>query len=147
MAVSNAVRQLLRIRDLEETLRRREVESVQGELAQLELALRVAGDRQRNGRNLIASGVQSEDLRDRMAGLEEVRAGKVCSVVLKQRIDESTLLVEELRAALLAKRVERKQAETLVKTTEAREADEADRRIQQSLDDWYLTHLPENHPR
>ena len=41
----------------------------------------------------------------------------------------------------LAKRVERRQAETLIEETEAREAIEADRRNQQSIDDWYLNRM------
>jgi hypothetical protein len=35
------------------------------------------------------------------------------------------------------KRVERRQAETLIQKTEARDAIEADRHVQQTLDDWY----------
>jgi hypothetical protein len=45
--------------------------------------------------------------------------------------------VATLREEFLAKRVERRQAETLIKETEARDAIEAGRRSQQNLDDWF----------
>ena len=144
MAVSSAARRLLRVLDLEEAWRRRELESAQGELAQLELAMVAAEERKRNGRHLIASGVQSEDLCERLAGIEEVAFGKEWEAVLKQRIHQSTLLIEQLRTALLQKRVERKQAETLIRAAEAKEAIELSRREQQSIDGWYLTRLPED---
>jgi hypothetical protein len=142
MGVSTAMRRLLRVLDMEEALRRRELESAQGELTQLELALRASSERQRNGRRLIASAVHSDDLRDRLAGKEEVQAGERSGAIFEQRIHRSSLLVEDLRTALLDKRVERKQAEALIKAAEAGEAIEAERRMQQSLDDWYLTRIP-----
>jgi flagellar biosynthesis chaperone FliJ len=141
MPVSAALQRLLRVLDQEEELQRRELESAQGEMAKLELAKRVAGERQQKGRRLIASGVQSNDLCDRLTGMEEMLAGRHCGSVLQQRIHQSTLVIDELRTALLNKRVERKQAETLIEAAQAREAAAADRRMQQSLDDWYLTRL------
>jgi hypothetical protein len=146
MSVSTAVRRLLLVRGLEETLQRRELQYAQGDLAALELALSAASERQRAGRRLIASAVHSEELCDRLVGMEEVQAGRCSGAVLKPRIHQSALVVEELRNALLDKRVERKQAEALIKAVEAREAIEADRRMQHSLDDWYLTRIPEERP-
>ena len=142
MPVSAALQRLLRVLEQEEELRRRELESAQGEIAQLERAKRAAGERQQNGRRLVASGVQCDDLCDRLTGMEEMLAGKLCGSVLQQRIHQSTLMVEDLRTALLSKRVERKQTERLIEAAQAREAAAANRRMQQSLDDWYLTRLP-----
>jgi hypothetical protein len=138
MVVSKIVRRLLRVLDLEEELRRRELESAQAELALLDTALRTAGERERDGRLLFTAAVQSEDLRDRLAGQAEVLAGRRRGVVLQQFIKQSSRAEEELRAALLEKRVERKQAETLVQAAQARESLEEGRRTQQSLDCWYL---------
>jgi len=45
--------------------------------------------------------------------------------------------VAALREEFLAKRVERRHAETLIKETEARDTIEAGRRSQQNLDDWF----------
>jgi hypothetical protein len=46
-----------------------------------------------------------------------------------------------LRQAFLLKRVERRQAEALIGETEEREAITAERRGQQSLDDWFRSRL------
>ena len=142
MAVSKSVRRLLRVLDLEEESRRRELESAQAEHARLNVALTGATRRERDGRLLFADGVQREHADDRWMGLKEVDAGRRCGAVLQQTIQQSMQAVEALRTALLEKRVERKQAETLVKAAEARESLEEDRRTQQSLDTWYLMRQP-----
>ncbi len=144
MAVSKTVRRLLRVLDLEEESRRRELESAQAELTLLDAALRAAGEREREGRLLFTAGVRSEDLRDRLSGQTEIHAGRRRGAVLQQHIQQFMLVVNEFRAAFLEKRVERKQAETLVKAAEARESVEEDRRAQQSLDEWYLMRLPDD---
>ena len=75
---------------------------------------------------------------DRLAGIEETRAALRCASALKPRIAAAAADVMDLRAEFLAKRVERRQAETLIEEAAARDALEASRRSQQSLDDWYL---------
>jgi flagellar biosynthesis chaperone FliJ len=142
MAISKPLRRLLHVLTLEEELQRRELESAQAELAKFNLALRAVGEQVREGRLLITAGVRGEDLRDRLAGQSEVRAGMRRGAVLQQHIQQSTQVVETLRTAFLEKRVERKQAETLVRAKEAREAVEENRRTQQSLDTWYLMRSP-----
>ena len=142
MAVPKVLRRLLHLLNMEEEMRRRELESAQGELARFETAMKAAGQQERKGRQLITSGVLGEDLRDRLAGLEEVDAGIRRGSVLQKHIEMSTLLVEERRAEFLAKRVERRQAETLVEAAEAAEKVEVNRRTQQSLDEWYLIGRP-----
>jgi hypothetical protein len=57
--------------------------------------------------------------------------------VLGPRIAEAELDVLGLREEFLSRRVERRQAETLIEETEALDALDAGRRGQQSLDDWY----------
>jgi len=136
--VSKSVRRLLRVLDLEEESRRRELESAQAEHVRLNVALTGATQRERDGRLLFADGVRREDPCDRWMGLQEEDAGRRSRTVLQQSIQQSMQAVETLRAALLQKRVERKQAETLVKAAEARESLEEDRRTQQGLDSWYL---------
>ncbi len=142
MAIANSVRRLRRILDLEEELRRRELESAQSELAQRERALTVCGEREQNGRRWLVAGLQSGDTADRLAGMEEIKTGKRYAAALQPYIDQSAVRVEECRAAFLEKRVERKQAETLVEAAEARETVDANRRAQQWLDDWYLSNPP-----
>ncbi|MGA3263213.1 MAG: hypothetical protein ABSC47_04120 [Terracidiphilus sp.] len=137
MAVSRALRRLLRIRDLEEEQGRLALESALGELRHLENALAATVDRARRGRQLVGASAYSGELPDRLAGLEETRAAGRHATALRPRIADAELDVVALRQEFLARRVERRQAETLIQETEARDAIEAGRRGQQALDDWY----------
>jgi flagellar biosynthesis chaperone FliJ len=141
MAVSRGLRRLLRIRDLEEEQSRQALESAQGELNRLEHALVVTTERERQGRRLVQASAHTGQLSDRLAGLEEARSVDRLVAVLEPRIGAKQLEVMNLRQAFLLKRVERRQAETLIEETEAKEAIEADRRSQQSLDDWFSSKL------
>jgi flagellar biosynthesis chaperone FliJ len=137
MAVSRALRRLLRIRDLEEEQKRLALESALGELHSMEQAMDAAESRSRRGRRLVGDSAHSGALPDRLAGLEETRAAGRHATALEPRFAAMEDQVAELREAFLAKRVERRQAETLIEETEAQEAIAAGRRSQQSLDDWY----------
>jgi hypothetical protein len=137
MAVSRALRRLLHIRDLEEEQNRLGLESALGELRSLERALVAAADRERLGRRLVNASAHSGVLPDRLAGIEETRAADRHAAALEPRIEAMEGCVTALRQAFLLKRVERRQAETLIGETEAREAIEAGRRGQQALDDWH----------
>ncbi|MGA7831624.1 MAG: hypothetical protein WCA21_11730 [Terracidiphilus sp.] len=141
MAVSRALRRLLRVRDLEEEQSRLALESALGELHRLEQALTAAFERERRGRRLVESGVQTGQLADRLAGFEETRSASSHALILQPRIGNKNEEVSERRQEFLLKRMERRQAETLIQETEAKEAVEAARRGQQSLDDWYSSRL------
>ena len=141
MAVAKALRRLLRVLEIEEDQCRLALESALAELRQLEHSLTATADRARSGRQLVLASAQSGELPDRLAGLEEIRAAKRRAVALVLRISDAELEVAALRQAFLAKRVERRQAETLIQETEARDAVVAGRRGQQALDDWYLNRL------
>jgi hypothetical protein len=86
---------------------------------------------------LVGTSAHSGELPDRLAGLEETRAADRRAAVLVPRIADAELDVVALRQEFLRKRVERRQAETLIRETEARDAVEANRRGQQMLDDWF----------
>ena len=137
MAVSRSMRRLLRIRNLEEEQGRLELESALGDLRQLEDALKATVERAHRGRVLVGESARSGELPDRLAGIEETRAAVRYRDVLAPRIIEAKLDVVALRQEFLERRIERRQAETLIEETEARDAREADRRGQQSLDDWF----------
>jgi len=137
MAVSNALRRLLKIRAIEEEQSRLALESALGELNRLEVALAATAERDRLGRRLVESSARNGVLPDRLAGLEETRAARCSATVLGPRIAEAELDVLGLREEFLSRRVERRQAETLIEETEALDALDAGRRGQQSLDDWY----------
>jgi hypothetical protein len=147
VAVSKAIRRLLHLLNMEEEMRRRGLESARGKLVQLETALKAAGQQERRGRQLFNSGVQSEVLPDRLAGLEEVHAGIRLGSLLQLHIELAALQVNERREEYFAKRLERRQAETLVEAAEATYKSEVNRKSQQALDEWYLTSRPNNKPQ
>jgi flagellar biosynthesis chaperone FliJ len=141
MAVSRALRRLLQIRGLEEEQRRAALESALGEMNRIGRALAAAGERDRRGRRLVETGIRTCQMLDRIAGIEEARAASRQAAALALRIEATEEQVTTARLAFLAKRAERRQAETLVRETEARDAAEAGRRGQQALDEWHRSRL------
>jgi hypothetical protein len=137
MAVSRTLRRLLRVRELEEEQCRLALESAQGGLTRLERALAGTVERARGGRRLVEASARTGELADRFAGLEESIGAERLAQVLSPRIEAAQEEVILLREEFLAKRVEVRQAETLIGETEARDAVEAARRGQQALDDWH----------
>jgi flagellar biosynthesis chaperone FliJ len=137
MAVSRALRRLLRIRDLEEEQSKLALESAVGELRRMEHSLTASVERARRGRRLVDQSARTSELPDRLAGMEETRSAILHATALVPGIESMKEDVAALREEFLVKRVERRQAETLIKETEAREAIDADRRSQQGLDDLY----------
>ena len=69
MAVSRALRRLLRVRNLEEGQCRLALDSALGELSRLEQALEAAAERGSQGRRLVEASAVSGELADRLAGL------------------------------------------------------------------------------
>jgi len=141
MAVSRALRRLLRIRDIQEEQSRLALESALGDLHRLEHALAVTNERERRGRSLVQASVQTGQLEDRLAGHEESRSACIHAATLEPRIDGTEREVAERRREFLSKRVERRQVETLIQEAEAQVAIEAERRGQQTLDNWYGSRL------
>jgi predicted metalloprotease len=137
MAVSRSLRRLLRIRELEEEQSRLALEAASGDLHNLQHAQAATVERDRRGRRLVQASAMSGEFQDRLAGLEETRAADRLAVVLAPRIAIAEQEVARLREDFLSRRVERRQAETLIEEAEARDALDADRRTQQSLDDWF----------
>ena len=137
MAVSRALRRLLRVLEIEEEQSRAALESALSGLRHLEQALAAAAERDRGGRRRVAASAYTGQLPDRLAGLEETRAAARHATSLVPRIADAKLGLEAAREDFLAKRVERRQAETLIREAEARDAVETTRRAQQALDDWY----------
>jgi hypothetical protein len=137
MPVSLALRRLLRIRELEEEQRRLALESAAAQLNRMKSALAANLDRDRKGRALVAESARTGELPDRLAGVAETRLALRAEDVLTPRIATAELETAGLRQEYLAKRVERRQAETLIRETEARDEVEGGRRAQQALDDWF----------
>jgi uncharacterized membrane-anchored protein len=141
MAVSRALRRLLRIRELEEEQGRLALESALGELRDLKNDLAATVDRARSGRRLVASSAHSGELPDRLAGLEETRAAGRRTELLGPRIADAENDVAELRQEFLQRRVERRQAATLIRGAEVLDETDAARRGQRTLDDWFGSKL------
>lgn len=137
MPVSGVLRRLLRVRDLEEEQHRHALESALADLHALEHALSHTRDRQRRGRERIASGTRTADPADRIAAQVEMESAARHSAALVSRIAVAESEAARLRGQYLEKRVERRQAETLISATEAEDAVIADRRAQQELDHWF----------
>jgi hypothetical protein len=135
MAAPESLRRLLKIRNLEEEQRKMALESAVAELGRLEAALAAARERERAGRKRIAES--AGDATDRMAGMVESSAARRHIAALKPRIAAAEWAATERRKEFLAKRTERRQAETLICEAEAEDAVVEGRRSQQSVDDWY----------
>lgn len=141
MAVARGLRRLLRIRNLEEEQNRLALESAIGELHRMEIALAAAQTRERSGRRLVAASALTGEVCDRQAGLVESDAARRNASMIATRITTAQMETARLRQRFLDKRVERRQAETLIEEAGARDAMEAGHTAQRSVDDWYRSRL------
>lgn len=135
MPISSSLRRLLRIRELEEEQNRLALESVLGEMNRLKAVLTEAALSRQEGRRLLVSSVQSGNLTDRVAGIQEIRAADNLTGALSKRLATVASEVARLRERFLATRVQRSQAVSLIKVSEDRAEIEEERRNQQDLDD------------
>lgn len=138
MTVSRSLRRLLGVLELEEQQARTALEMAAGELRTLEARLAFMLERERGGRRLVGMSAASGNLSDRLAGLEDARFARSAAAFLKVRAAAAERQATERRSEFMAKRIERRQAETLVRESKARERVEAERIAQRSLDDWFL---------
>ncbi len=130
MPVSDALRRLLRVRELEEEQQRLALDTAAQELHRLESALSAAGDRERNARRHVAC----EPL-ERIATLVDGSAARRASAALRPQLSIVEDEAARLRAGFLIRRTERRQVETLIAETESQDALIDSRRQQQQLDD------------
>ena len=137
MPVSRPLQRLLRIREIEEEQCRLALESAAGELHRLEAALAVSNERERKARRLVGAALENGDVTDRVAGKVEGNAARNASAVLRPGIAATESQVAERRGALMQKKVERRQAETLIDERIAVAAVEEIRHEQRGLDDWF----------
>jgi flagellar biosynthesis chaperone FliJ len=135
--VSHALRRLFRVREVEEEQSRLALESAITERSQLKTALESVGERERRGRALVMQSAQTGELCDRLAGMEEMRIAQLLNHVLSKRISDAELEVGETRGNYLSSRMARQQMETLIEAVNKKDAQEATRRNQQELDDWF----------
>lgn len=139
MAASQNLHRLRSIREAEENQRRTQMESSLAKLRSLQNALEDNFGRERRARALIASSIQSGEQVDRIAALEEITAAERQMTVLPARIAAVETDVALIRQEFLAKRIERRQVESLLEAARAREVVEANRKSQSALDEWHLS--------
>ena len=139
MPVSNALKRLLRIRELEQEQHRITLESALGELRLLEDALDRASARERDGRSSFSDSVRARELSECHSARVETMIGSHHTLALEPHIARAEAEASRRRHAFLLKRIERRQAETLISATRAADAIEEARQSQQALDDRYLT--------
>jgi hypothetical protein len=141
VAGPRSLRRLLRVLEIEEEQQKLALETAVGELRLMERALAAAGERGRGGRHLIALSAHNGEMADRLAGLEESLGAARSLSFLKPRTASTQQEVSRLRDDLLAKRVAQQQTAHVLRGVETREAMEAARRGQQSLDEAHLRQM------
>ena len=137
MPTPRALKRLLEVREREEEQHRLAARSAASDLEQLRRAKMMAHERGERGRALVTASVRSGMLSDRLAGLEEVRAGSQMEAILARRVVAAELRVAELQSTLRKAQIERRQAEIVLERIEDRNAVDARRRAQQGLDEWH----------
>jgi hypothetical protein len=147
MAVPGAIRRLHQVLKLEEEEARRALQTAVDELRRLECALARAVEQERAARRLVAHSAHTGELLDRLAALEESGAAGRRSAWLRPLIPAAEQEAASRRQQFLAKRVERRQVETLIRAAEARAAAEAARRAQQTQDERFLSRMRERAAR
>jgi flagellar biosynthesis chaperone FliJ len=135
VAGARTLSRILRLRQQEEEHARTRLESALAELARLVEAQKAAADRERRGRLLVLESIHTGELHDRLAGQEEVRTGRKLWTGMFLRIEAAEAGVENLRAHYIAKRVERRQVETLIEAAMTKDVYQASRRAQEALDE------------
>ena len=135
MAATRVLHRLLKVRQLEEEHLKTALESAQMDLGNLVEAQRGAVEREGRGRVLILESVRTGELRDRLAGIEEVRFATKLRIALSMRIETAERKAEQLRAHYAAKRMQRQQVDVLIEAAEAEQKLAESRRTQEALDD------------
>ena len=137
MSKQKSLQRLLRIRELEEERKRLGLAAAMSRLDRLASARDAAVHRARDGRSRVARSAISGEVVDRQAGLIEAEAARRRARMLEMQIVQSRQEAAACRQDLLAKRMERRQTETVLQHEEVREKSESDRKSQKSVDDWY----------
>lgn len=135
MAATRVLRRLLKVRQLEEEHLKTALESAQMELGNLVEAQRSAVEREGRGRVLILESVRTGELRDRLAGIEEVRFATKLRIALSMKIETAERKAEQLRVHYAAKRMECQKVDALIEVAEAEQKLTESRRTQEALDD------------
>ncbi|HEY2472139.1 MAG TPA: hypothetical protein VGI45_30410 [Terracidiphilus sp.] len=137
MQLSKALERLHSVRKIEEQQQEAELNEVTAELYRLRGMLDRVHQRIETARALASASIGNGMIEDRFSALEEtVLLGRLATVLVKKvKLADQRLL--EARAQLLAKRIERRQVETLLDAAQRQVEKDENRKSQQSLDEWY----------
>jgi len=141
MAIPDSLRRLLEVLRLEEEQARRAAVAAGATRERLHVARADVLRRERQGRLLVAGGVHSGAVGDRLAGLEEICIARRVGAILAPRILAAEREEHQLRQEFLERRTERRQTEILVEAAQRREAREESRRAQQTVDEQHLVRM------
>jgi flagellar biosynthesis chaperone FliJ len=141
MVIAPGLRRYLRVLVLEEEQTQAAFETVSAQVRALEQRLKAAANLERSGRQLIAVSAWSGEALDRIAALEQIATARRAISALRPILAEAIEVASRRRQTFLDKRVQRRQAETLVQEAEARAVVESSRRDQQSMDELHLDRI------
>jgi hypothetical protein len=136
VAIPRGLRRLYELRQIEELQKASSFEVAIAELNQLKNALDVALSREGNGRMLVSRSVMTGETQDRLIGLEEIATAIRMATMLWPRLRGATEKVQRLRNEFLHKRLEKRQAESLLESALEWEKCLAQRKMQLELDEW-----------
>jgi flagellar export protein FliJ len=137
MPGKRVLQRLLRIRELQEEQSRVELEAAVGHRNRVADELVETKSRQAQGRSAFVAGISDRDRTGRAAGMIEMEQARKEQPRIATRLEAANAKVERQRNEFLEHRTARRQVETLVSAEQAALREEAARRAQQTLDDWY----------
>ncbi len=137
MSTTRALKRLARIRELEEEQSRLQLEAAARSREEVAEDLLATHQELRGGRQDLMRGVERSDGCERQTGLVRMELAEQRAKVLRPRLEQMNQELARQREEYLARRTARLQVETLLSEAEQRRLQEAERRAQQVLDDWY----------
>src|SRR5581483_7055528 len=121
MSRRKTLERLLRIREIQEEQKKLRLDAAQATLKSLQRARDAAAEMERGGRALAAESVISGELADRQAGLMQTEFARRRARMLAPWIASTQKETVELRRDFMDKRMQRRQAETLVGLEDTRD--------------------------
>jgi flagellar biosynthesis chaperone FliJ len=137
MAGKHVLRRLLRIRELEEDQRRLQLEALVMERDQVASTIQELSDQELAGRHSVIQHILEPDGAARAGALITMQQLRDQISLQQQRLETSEAALQSTRDSYLSSRTARLQIETLLELQLRLAQEQADRRSQQVLDQWY----------
>jgi len=146
LPASRTLKRLHAIRSAEEQQCRTTLDAAVSDLRSLERMLARVKQRRGCARSLIAASIRSGVAEDRMAALEEASLFDRLARALAGKIAAAEQRLSQARNQFMAKRVERRQVETLLEAARVQAGIEASRKNQSALDEWFRSSAKHRRP-